>query len=67
MVGIQDSKWDGFQSTFLKKVAKVIAISYLRESERRETEVSAKTGGLENSNYKFSLFFFKMRKMWDCI
>lgn len=55
------SKWDGFQSTVLKKVGKVIcesfAISYRREFEGRETEVSVKSGELENSKYKLSLLF----------
>lgn len=52
---IQDSKWDGFQSPVLKEVAKVIpesfAINYLRELQRRETEVTVNTGRLENSKY----------------
>lgn len=38
---IQDSKWDGFQSTVLNEVAKIIPetlpINYLREFEGRET------------------------------
>lgn len=64
----QDGKWDGFPSTVFKKASKVICesfgISYLREFEGRETEVTVKTGGLENTKLKFSLFFpFRMRKM----
>lgn len=55
---IQDSKWNGFQSTLLKEVAKVIpesfATNYLRELEGREREVTINTGRLENS--KYSLF-----------
>lgn len=55
---IQDSKWDGFQYTVLKEVAKVIpesfAINCLRELKGRETEVTVNTGRLENS--KYSLF-----------
>lgn len=58
MRNIQDSKWDGFQSTVLKEVAKAIPESFiincLRELERGETEVTLNTGRLENS--KYSLF-----------
>lgn len=47
MGGLEENKWDAFQSAALKTVAKVICesfpISYLREFEGRETEVSVKT------------------------
>lgn len=70
MGGIQDSKWGGFQWTALEKVAKGICesftISYLREFEGRETEVSVKSGRLENSKYKFSPPFFFFSEWGKC-
>lgn len=54
----------GWISIHIFKVAKVIhesfTISYLRQLDRRETDVTANTGRLESS--KYSLFFFRMRK-----